>query len=95
MTIVTIVTTRAKCGYANKYKDLRKPTCGCEACKEIWESKNPRKLEKVIKGSLKTPPVEIPHTKPSDLYLSARSIQEGLKTSKGTEGSVELWELPC
>lgn len=32
--------TRKCCGYANKYKVIRKPTCGCELCTFLWEVKH-------------------------------------------------------
>lgn len=27
---------RQKCGYADKYKAISKPTCGCQACWNKW-----------------------------------------------------------
>lgn len=27
---------KTKCAYADKYKSVRKPTCGCKACNEKW-----------------------------------------------------------
>jgi hypothetical protein len=30
---------REKCGYADKYKATRKPTCGCKVCETKWNDK--------------------------------------------------------
>ena len=27
-----------KCGYADKYKGIRKPTCGCRTCEDIYRA---------------------------------------------------------
>lgn len=31
--------TKEKCGYADKYKAVRKPTCGCRVCNDKWDNK--------------------------------------------------------
>lgn len=31
--------TRARCGYAKRYKATRAPTCGCQACADKWVAK--------------------------------------------------------
>lgn len=31
--------TKEKCSYADKYKAIRKPTCGCRACNEKWNER--------------------------------------------------------
>lgn len=30
---------REKCSYADKYKAIRKPTCGCKSCEQKWWQK--------------------------------------------------------
>ena len=30
---------KAKCSYADKYKAMRKPTCGCLECERKWKEK--------------------------------------------------------
>jgi hypothetical protein len=30
---------KEKCGYANRYKAERPPTCGCRACEAKWNQK--------------------------------------------------------
>ena len=30
---------KKKCRYADKYKAIRPPKCGCEACKKKWEER--------------------------------------------------------
>lgn len=32
--------SRVKCGYADKYKALMKPKCGCEVCELKWKVRN-------------------------------------------------------
>lgn len=29
-----------KCSYADKYKAIRKPTCGCKVCEDKWNAKD-------------------------------------------------------
>ena len=37
---------KTKCDYADKYKGIRKPTCGCEVCELKWElAEKTRKVE--------------------------------------------------
>jgi hypothetical protein len=31
---------REKCSYADKYKAMRAPTCGCITCEKKWAEKN-------------------------------------------------------
>lgn len=42
---ITVLITREKCPYADKYKGIRKPTCCCRACMKIWEDKNKTGVE--------------------------------------------------
>jgi len=30
---------KTKCGYADKYKAIRAPKCGCKACQDKWDAK--------------------------------------------------------
>lgn len=31
------MSVRKVCGYAKKYKGIKKPTCGCDFCNSVWE----------------------------------------------------------
>jgi len=31
---------KQKCGYADKYKATKAPTCGCITCEKMWSEKN-------------------------------------------------------
>jgi hypothetical protein len=33
------MTVRKVCGYAKNYKGIQKPTCGCDYCMSVWDSK--------------------------------------------------------
>lgn len=30
---------KLSCSYASKYKGIRKPTCGCKSCNDLWNKK--------------------------------------------------------